>query len=395
MGVGGKIEYKYGPKTVTILGSIFIILGLILSYLVFEYTSDPYLIYFAYGVILGCGAGLLFTTPYIVGMRWFEHVNKKGLVSSIIFFGISASSMLFNLLSTQFVNPNNIQIDQNIGFIKQPSVLNNIPSSFLKFTILCFFLFLIGVICIENPPNYKKDDQKVTRKLSIYSDHYITTDESKNKNGEKDGLLIDLNETQSVKKIICGVIFWNLFFTILTLPVTYVYSQWKEFNNKYLEIENDQILSIMASTSSISDGISRIIWGYLFDKLEQKKKSAYKITMTIISFGLVLFIASWTQLKLVNNYNLLVTLAFVWLIVLYVLLSGALTLLPIQTAHVYGTQKGGIVYGLLYCARIGGTLFSMTAVIKTRQILGWFYMNLFWVGTQVILFLLVIASKSK
>eukprot|EP01084_Bolivina_argentea_P098978 177924_1 len=39
MGVGGKIEYKYGPKTVTILGSIFIILGLILSYLVFEYTS--------------------------------------------------------------------------------------------------------------------------------------------------------------------------------------------------------------------------------------------------------------------------------------------------------------------------------------------------------------------
>ena len=151
----------------------------------------------------------------------------------------------------------------------------------------------------------------------------------------------------------------------------------------------------MASISGICEGISRLFWGYLFDKLLLKNKNGYKIIMIFIAIGLILFIASWTILNLVENETVLIILAFIWLIVLYTLISGALTLLPIQTAHIYGTSKGGIVYGLLYCARIGGTLFSITAVIQTRQLLGWFYMNLFWVGTQCILFVLVITSKSK
>merc|ERR1712204_79775 len=103
-------------------------------------------------------------------------------------------------------------------------------------------------------------------------------------------------------------------------------------------------------------------------------------------------IATWTQLKHINDESALTVCAFVWLISLFTIMSGALTLLPVQTAHLYGTRKGGIVYGLMYCARIGGTLFSMTAVTQTRELWGWEVMNNFWVGTQLILLILVLTS---
>ena len=41
--VGGKIEYHYGPKLSCIIGSVLILLGLITTFLVCEYTANPYL----------------------------------------------------------------------------------------------------------------------------------------------------------------------------------------------------------------------------------------------------------------------------------------------------------------------------------------------------------------
>ena len=346
----------------------------------------------------------MFTTPYIVGMRWFEHENKKGIISGLIFSGISWSSMMFNLLSTQFVNPSNIPIDQNIGFVLTPKVLDNVSTSFLKFAALCLCLFGFGIIFLRNPPGFTQNiddndnDDMTNKKQSIYSD-YDMMEAIEHKKSDQISLISNENNhfvnKSRIKSIVCESRFWNLFLTILVLPVTYVYSQWKEFNNKFLGIENDQILSIMASVSGICEGISRLFWGWIFDKLEANGRNAYKIVMGIIAFLSVAFIASWTQLRHIDDENLLILFAFIWLVVLYTIISGALTLLPIQTAHIYGTQKGGIVYGLLYCARIGGTVFSMTAVIETRQLLGWEVMNNFWVGTQVILFILVLTSKSK
>ena len=404
MPIGGKIEYKFGPKIVIFIGSLLIMLGLLLTYLIFETVDSPYYLYFSYGILLGSGCGVMFTTPYLVGMRWFEHQNKKGIISGLIFSGISWSSMMFNLLSTQFVNPTNIPIDQNIGFIKEPKVLNMVSTSFLKFAILCFCLFGFGIIFLRNPPSFSHkntddistvDDADRKKKESIYSD-YDMMEAIKHKKSDQISLISnDDNKGLRIKRIMYEARFWNLWLTILVLPVTYVYSQWKEFNNKFLGIENDQILSIMASVSGICEGISRLFWGWIFDKLESNGRNAYKIVMGFIAFFSITFIASWTQLRHIENEDLLIVLAFIWLVVLYTIISGALTLLPIQTAHIYGTQKGGIVYGLLYCARIGGTLFSMTAVIETRQLLGWEMMNNFWVGTQVILFVLVLTSKSK
>eukprot|EP01084_Bolivina_argentea_P298351 514120_1 len=396
MCIGGQIEYKFGPKLVVLIGSLLIISGLCLTYVVLEYSNNPYLLYCSYGT-LGAGSGILYTTPYLIGMRWFEDENKKGIVSGLILSGLSLSLMSLTALSTQFVNPNNIPIDSKIGFIKQPSVLKNVSTSFLKFAVICFSLFLFGIIFIQNPPPYTTHVSKET----IYSDYGVSLKHKKTtvlstNSLENKSLIkgeIKKRDFQSVKSIVCCATFWNLFFTLFFLPWTYIGSQWKEFNNKFLGIENDQMLSIMASSSAICQFIAYIFSGYLFDKLQLKNRNGYKILMSIIALCLILFIGSWTQLKLIKNDTLLIVCAWIWVTVLYVLLSGPHVLLPTQTAHIYGTQKGGIVYGLLSCARIGSTLYSMAAITQTRKALGWFYMNLFWLGTQCILFILILVSK--
>ena len=43
VGIGSKIEYHYGPKLSCIIGSVLILLGLITTFLVCEYTANPYL----------------------------------------------------------------------------------------------------------------------------------------------------------------------------------------------------------------------------------------------------------------------------------------------------------------------------------------------------------------
>lgn len=398
MPLGGRIEYQFGPKVALSLGSILILTGLVSTFLVFEYSSNPYLLYFSYGALLGSGAGLMYTTPYIIGMRWFDGHHKKGLVSAIIFTGISWSSMMLNFLSTQFVNPQNISIDQRIGFIREPAVLNNVSNSFLELGALCLVLFVFGICFVRNPPN----TERVRPKRSIHSElettletagstaHSLKSDEiqllSHNREAE---------EEVTIRAVLMDSKFWNLFLTLFVLPVTYVYSQWKQLNNNYLGIEDDQLLASMGTASAVSEAVARLFWGWIYDKLQSQKKNAYKITMGCIATLSIVFISTWTQLIHIEDYNVLVIFAFFWNIALHIIVTGALTLLPVHTAQVFGTKKGGIVYGLSYFARIGGTLFSMTTVIQTRQHLGWLVMNYFWVGTQCILLLLVLVSKSS
>ena len=81
MAIGGKIECKFGPKIVIFIGSSLIMLGLFLTYLVFETVDSPYYLYFSYGILLyvenatnaiGSGAKSkihsIATTPYNINV---------------------------------------------------------------------------------------------------------------------------------------------------------------------------------------------------------------------------------------------------------------------------------------------------------------------------------------
>lgn len=400
MPIGGKLETKYGPKLVILFGATLILSGLISTYFVFAFSSIPYLLYLSYGVALGGGAGIMFTTPYIVGMRWFEHHHRKGFVAGLIFSGFSWSSVMFNLLSTAFINPTNIPIDQRIGFIQEQSgVLDNVPSCFLKLAALCLFLYILGIMLIANPSEYRTGPEMETAGEVEFNEFTPSARSTPSTStSDKSSLLSTFNAKQidgtlSIKEVVAEGAFWILFFSMLLLPVTYVYSQWRVFNVSYLGIEDDRVLSVMGSTSSVIEGVSRLVTGWLFDWLQMRGQGAYKVIMGTIAGIATIFIATWTQLVHIEDDTIKLVFAFLWLMVLFAVTRGALTIVPIHTAHLYGTKQGGVVYGLLYLARIGGTLFSTLAIVETRQLLGWLYMNYFWVATQCILFVLTMYAQ--
>ena len=56
--VAGKLQDKYGPKKIVILGTIFTALGLILS----SFTTNPAIIVLSYGIITGGGIGFAYAS---------------------------------------------------------------------------------------------------------------------------------------------------------------------------------------------------------------------------------------------------------------------------------------------------------------------------------------------
>eukprot|EP01084_Bolivina_argentea_P138196 243353_1 len=82
MSVGGKIEQIIGPRYTAIVGSFIFLLGYSITYFTSHWLWGMYL---TFGVMVGIGIGIVYTTPMIVGMKWFP--QNKGLITGIIMCG--------------------------------------------------------------------------------------------------------------------------------------------------------------------------------------------------------------------------------------------------------------------------------------------------------------------
>ncbi|XP_050314328.1 monocarboxylate transporter 13 [Anthonomus grandis grandis] len=86
--VSSILSVKYSYRTVTFLGGLCAAGGMILSYWA---TSLPYL-YFSYGVLVGCGAGLSFPPTVYIVTSYF--VKRRGIANGICISGSAFGSIL-------------------------------------------------------------------------------------------------------------------------------------------------------------------------------------------------------------------------------------------------------------------------------------------------------------
>eukprot|EP01084_Bolivina_argentea_P186933 322111_1 len=231
----GKMEQKFGMRPTTILGFILMNIGISASYFVCH-SFWGMLVF--YGILNGMGVGIIYTMPILCVMRWFP--NNKGLVNGLVAFAFGTSGIIFNPLSTYIINPKNIPIDPDTGFLYQNDVLNNIPSYFWKISLIYSFIAFLSMFYFKNPPSWNQN---------MEAD--LIPNENEDKNQDKEKLIIS-NEKEKLIisnasdfSIVCSWLFMNLWFTFLLNMITapYVNSQWKEFNNQYLGITDDRLLS--------------------------------------------------------------------------------------------------------------------------------------------------------
>ncbi len=88
---GGRLQDKFGPAPVALLGSVLLGLGMILSS--FVPASSPWLIYIFYGVIGGFGVGCVYTTTVSVIQKWF--FDKRGFATGMMVAAFGLSLVLF------------------------------------------------------------------------------------------------------------------------------------------------------------------------------------------------------------------------------------------------------------------------------------------------------------
>jgi OFA family oxalate/formate antiporter-like MFS transporter len=98
MVLAGRLLPKFGPRNVCMAGGALLGLGYILAGL-FGGTSYPLLFVFI-GIMGGAGIGLSYVVPIAVGVRWYPH--RKGLISGLAVAGFGFGAMLWIKLAGEW-----------------------------------------------------------------------------------------------------------------------------------------------------------------------------------------------------------------------------------------------------------------------------------------------------
>jgi OFA family oxalate/formate antiporter-like MFS transporter len=129
--IGGRTQDKIGPKIVTVIGSLMLGLGMILTAFV---TKDmPWLVYITYGVIGGFGVGTVYTATVSVIQKWFP--DKRGFATGFMVAAFGFSLVIFAPITNKLLS--------EIG----------VPKTFIAFGLLFSSICFICALQISNPPS--------------------------------------------------------------------------------------------------------------------------------------------------------------------------------------------------------------------------------------------------
>ena len=148
--MGVKFASVIGLRTLSFICSVIMSLSVFCT----SYVKSLPLFIITYPVICGLCAGVVNVAPIANGWKYFP--NSRGLVSGVILMGGGLGSLIFNIISSSIVNPNNqsasvpdlISGKKNVYFA--PEVSQNVPKLFQILALLFFCFGSIGsFLCIE------------------------------------------------------------------------------------------------------------------------------------------------------------------------------------------------------------------------------------------------------
>ncbi len=327
--VGGKLQKKYGPRKIALLGGILLGLGYILSS--FAGANFPLKLFFI-GIIGGAGIGLAYVVPIAVGVKWFP--DKKGLVSGLAVAGFGFGALIWILMA----NPPSI-LGFN-GFITQQSgtfsyTIANVDGTFRLYGIIFLILVLIGSIVMINPPQswkpkgWKSSDEK-----------------TKNSKASKNLFPKQMLRTKQF------YLLW-LMFCIGALAGLMVIGNIQNFAKNptdgfmgygYNVVQAVDFAVIGAAVClPIFNGIGRIVWGQVSDKIGRR--------MALLSMflfqGLTMIIFFYSTSNPYFFYIIAALIGFNF--------GGNFALFPAATADSFGSENVGLNYGFVFMSYgVGG-----------------------------------------
>ena len=312
---GRKLQ-SWGPQKLAIIGGLTLGAG----YLITGSFSSPdfWVVLLGIGLISGAGIGMGYVVPIAVGMNWFP--DHKGMITGLAVAGFGFGAMIWVKLAGTWGN-----LITDIGLM----------NTFLVYGIIFIALVLIGSIWMKMPPKGWKPEGYQPPKQTAGS-------------GGEDFSVSDMLHTPQ---------FYLIFFTfavsagagLMSIGLMKLYPMEALQANGYSMVEASAIAgTAMAVFFSIANGLGRIIWGTLSDKLGRKNS----VVLMAGTQGIIL-LAFTTMAG--NEYLLYLGAALIGFN-----FGGNFALFPALTADEFGNQRVGQNYPYIFLSYgVGGIVFPV------------------------------------
>lgn len=290
MVAGGIAEKKYGPKVIASAGGILVSLGWILAC----FTKSLWWLYFSYGVLSGIGTGLGYSSSISTAIKWFP--DKKGLVIGIVVFGFGFGAAFIAPLAARFIE------------------LYGWRTTMLIYGI-CSGMIIIGAAqLLKAPPaNWNPAAGVAQKGAGLKADSY------------------DFSPRQMLKTATFRLIFITYFIAMLAGMMVIGHISAFAIDAGYTANQAAFMLTVLA----IANGLGRIFFGVLFDKIG--RKNAIGALLLFMAAGMLILSSTLTL------FAFYAAAGFIGLC-----FGGFLAVYPAATGDFFGARDFGINYGLVF-----------------------------------------------
>ncbi|MCP5113904.1 MAG: OFA family MFS transporter [bacterium] len=300
MVLAGFWQDRKGPRLVGSAGGLLLGAGCLLA----AWIGDtPRGLIFAYGVLGGLGVGFAYVTPIATCIRWFP--DKRGMIVGLAVMGFGAGSLIFAPL-----------LEKLIG--SDPSLYSEtIPRTFLVMAAI-FLVCVIGAAQVYRvpPPGWKPPGWQPAAAGAAERSEYTP---------------------KAMLATPQFYMLWVLYFIGTSVGLTAIGQASpliREMAATGAALSGGAALGVM----SLFNGIGRLSWGSLSDKLGRRWTTATMFAIYAVACLALLRTAS-------GFWSLLAGLCIVGFC-----FGGYLALLPSFTADYFGSKNIGANYGVMFSA---------------------------------------------
>lgn len=323
----GNWQKKVGPKKVALTGGIVLGLGYILAGLLGTTMAAQVMLI---GLVGGTGIGLAYVCPIAVGVKWFP--DKKGLITGLAVAGFGFGATIWVMLA------------KGIKTIAFPGFLNmlhfsfcndsGVQSTWFVYGIVYLILVSIGAIWMVNPPDGYKPEGWTPPPAA--------------KAATTGG--IEFGQFQMLSRLQFYMI-WFCFIAgaaagLMVIGVIALFGTDALMVSGMAKVDAESAAAIaMGVFYALFNGLGRIIWGVISDKIG--RKPSIFLMCLVQGIAMLLF------------FHVGGTVWGLWLMAALIGFNfgGNFALYPAATADYFGNKNVGVNYGWMFTAYgVGGLL---------------------------------------
>ena len=297
----GALLPKVGPRRLAVTGSVMFSVGYMLASLALQWDMLA-LFYVGYGVIGGAGIGLGYVTPVATVAKWFP--DKKGLATGIVVMGFGVGAFL---------------LSKGLAPLLVSHLAGDLSQVFFGLGVIFACVLIPCSLLLSNPPAAAEAVAEQT-----------PADES-------DSAAPYLRSSEFA-------LMWIVFFCNIAAGISVISFQsellqevWGLADPSVEPATLAEYGATLIAVSSLCNGVGRLFWGLLSDRLGRVKVFRILLASQMVVFGVLM-----TER---NPYVFSI-------LVCYVLLcfGGGFATMPSFVLDVFGPQKMSTIYGTILTA---------------------------------------------